>query len=402
MIDFAASLKASGPAHSGIDPVHLLDVLDVNGNAYYWSDRPVNAPTVLSPYVIPGYSGFPGFVLAPPVSMSPGQYAVWAFPKQKSVAGQASAFVGGAGASGTVGMTFDGPFTHPNDLIFSDFEPSTLPPGAIVDSCQLVTMYSCSGEAPTSIAGLSPSTSGTAVATVSLPSSGTSIGFRYFNTVSSGEISAFFGLDVQNCYVYAIGICIIYHLPAGAVFAGGGSGSGGINVAPGFGPYLPWILSVPKFVFNRSLATDFGSFILQNLSGDTLASDFEKIARRSALEGAFFIYRLWQPDVRMSWLEVHGTLTVDGLPRDTVSLKGVQLINPAAYDAPAKQYCETCQQVIWAGPGCGASGSTECQYSFQTCQVPERFLGSLNNFEKNYGEALASVPLKVINRQRRI
>jgi hypothetical protein len=402
MIPYPPALKASGPAHSGIAPVNLLDVLDVNGNAYYWSDRPVSAPTVLSPFVIPGKSGFPGFTLAPPVSVEDGQYAVWAFPTEKTIDGEASGMILGGGASGNVSMTFDGPFTAPNDLIFRNFQPSILPPGAIVDSCHLVTMYSTEGdEAPFNSAGVGTG-DGTAVVSSGLPGPGTSVGFSYHNTVSSGEISTFFGLDEQSCTIYAIGICVIYHLSAAAKFAGGGGGVNPLNVAPGFGPYLPWILSVPKFVFNRSLASDLGSFVLQNLSGDTLASDFEKIARRSALEGAFFIYRLWQPDVRFSWLEVHGTLTVEGIPRDTVSLKGVQLINPASYDTPAKQYSETCQQVIWGGPGCGATGATECQYSFQTCQVLERFLGTLNNYEKNYGEALANVPLKVINRQRRI
>jgi len=75
-----------------------------------------------------------------------------------------------------------------------------------------------------------------------------------------------------------------------------------VGVSPrggyGAGPYIPWLMSVPQFSFHRSLQTDIGAFVLQNLSGDTLSRDFEKIARRSALEGAFFIYRLWQADAR--------------------------------------------------------------------------------------------------------
>lgn len=39
------------------------------------------------------------------------------------------------------------------------------------------------------------------------------------------------------------------------------------------------------------MQTDTGSFIVQNVSGDTLARDFERIARRSAIEGALFVYR---------------------------------------------------------------------------------------------------------------
>jgi hypothetical protein len=397
MINFPAPLKATGPSHSGIAPAHLLDVLDVNGNAYYWSDRPISAPTMLSPFVIPGTPGFP---LNPPVPPASGQYVAWFLPTEGGADGEAAASIRSGGAGGFVNMTFDGPFTAPNDLIFSNFQPSALPPGAIVDSCDLVVNYICTASpAPADIT--LPPGSGTVSASVSLPGPSSSYKFRYWDTISTGEINAFFGLNEQSCTIYAIGICVVYHLPAGSAFGGGG-GLNPINVTPGFGPYLPWILSVPKIVFNRSLATDTGSFVLQNLSGDSLARDFEKIARRSALEGAMFIYRLWQPDVRCSWIEVHGTLTVEGIPRDTVSLKGAQLINPAQDDTPSRQISETCQQVIWAGPGCGATGSTECQYSFQTCQVPERFMGSLNNYEKNYGEALANVALKVINRRRRI
>src|SRR5271157_4338857 len=45
-------------------------------------------------------------------------------------------------------------------------------------------------------------------------------------------------------------------------------------------PYISWLLSVPKFSFYRSLITSTGNIILQNLSGDTLSRDFEKIMRR--------------------------------------------------------------------------------------------------------------------------
>jgi hypothetical protein len=400
MIPYPLALKATGAAHSGVEPAHLLDVLDVNGNAYYWSDRPVSAPTVLSPYVIPGT---PGFTLEPPVALTADQFVVWAYPTETQLSGLAEGFTRPDGGRGVVNQIFDGPFSSLNQLKFLNFQPSVLPPGAIVDSCYMVVMYDYADKAPFSTPSIpSGVKSGTLSVVHSLPGVGTTATFQYQNTTSSGEISAFWGLDSQSCTIHAIGICVIYHLPAAAKFGSSGSGLSPLIVAPGYGPYVPWILSVPKFVFNRSLATDFGSFVLQNLSGDTLARDFEKIARRSALEGAFFIYRLWQPDVRQTWLEVHGTLTVEGIPSDQISLKGVQLINPAAYDTPAKQYSETCQQVIWGGPGCGASGSTECKYSFQTCQVPEHFLGSLNSYEKNYGEALANVPLKVINRARRI
>jgi hypothetical protein len=139
--------------------------------------------------------------------------------------------------------------------------------------------------------------------------------------------------------------------------------------------------------------------VIQNLSGDTLSRDFEKIARRSALEGAMFVYRLWQADAQEAWLEVHGTLSVDDIGVDTVTLKGSQLINPAQDDTPLEIYSETCQ-LQWGGVRCGATGSTECSYSYQSCQSLARIMVVMNNFETNYGENVADTALNAINRRR--
>ena len=82
---------------------------------------------------------------------------------------------------------------------------------------------------------------------------------------------------------------------------------------------------MPKLTFHRSLLTDIGNFVVQNLSGDTLSRDVEKLLRASALEGAFFVYRCYQMDAQAAWLEVHGTLTVEDVGVDTLQLKGMQL-----------------------------------------------------------------------------
>jgi len=169
----------------------------------------------------------------------------------------------------------------------------------------------------------------------------------------------------------------------------------------GSGPYIPWLVEVPKFTFHRSLVTDVGAFVLQNLSGDSLSRNFEKIARRSTLEGAFFVFRSWQADAEAAWLEVHGTLTVDPIGVDTVTLKGTQLLNPSQDDTPLEIYSETCQ-LQWGGPRCGATGSTECQYSYQTCQVPAHIMVEANSYEKNYGDTVANTAFNIINRRRTI
>jgi hypothetical protein len=164
--------------------------------------------------------------------------------------------------------------------------------------------------------------------------------------------------------------------------------------------YLPWLLGVPSFTFNRSAVSNTGSFTLQNLSGNTLARDMEMKLRASAIEGAFFVYRNWEADAEASWIEVHGTLSMTDNGDDTVSCKATDIFASAQDDTPLENYCETCQ-LQWGGARCGSTQSVECNYSFQSCQVVERIMVALNDYEKNWGETSANTPLTVINRTRR-
>lgn len=164
--------------------------------------------------------------------------------------------------------------------------------------------------------------------------------------------------------------------------------------------YRPWLLGVPNFTLHRSLMTDSGVFVFQNVSGNTLARDLDTQLRASALQGAFFIYRCWQAGAEASWMEVHGTLTLDpGASPDDAQIKGVQLFNPAQDATPLEIYSETCQ-LTWGLPRCGSTQPTECLYSFQSCQVVERPMLIANDFAKNYGDTTSNTPFQIINRSR--
>lgn len=165
--------------------------------------------------------------------------------------------------------------------------------------------------------------------------------------------------------------------------------------------YSPWLLNVGAFKFFRSLQTITGSFLIQNISGDSMARDVEKILRASAIEGALAVYRMWEGAAQAARREVHGTLTADQITETELQLKFTGLLNPSQGDAPAESYSETCQ-LVWGSLRCGATGSTECQYSFQSCQVIERFMGTMNSYEKNWGEAVVTVPTTQLNRRRKI
>jgi hypothetical protein len=163
--------------------------------------------------------------------------------------------------------------------------------------------------------------------------------------------------------------------------------------------YLPWILSVPEWKFYRSMQTDMGAITMQNISGDTLQRDFEKIVRASALEGALFVYRYWHADAELPSREIHGTLSVNDGDPEIVKLQCRQLDNPSADTAPPHTYSEICQW-RWGSVQCGSTQSTPCQQSYPTCQVLERIRVIKNSYEKNFGEATANVASKVMQRIR--
>jgi hypothetical protein len=166
--------------------------------------------------------------------------------------------------------------------------------------------------------------------------------------------------------------------------------------------YLPWIESTGEIKLYRSLQASTCSFAIQNVSGDSMQRDIDRIARKSALEGAFFVYRIWAPDAQTPWLRMDGKLTVTNGNEEEIEIKGTSLpLDVTEVDALSMSYSETCQ-LEWASARCGSTQPTSCQNSFQTCQVVERYTGILNTFEKNYGEATSSVSTYAINRRRQI
>lgn len=374
MTNYSSRLLAVGGAHTGIAPVNLLDVQDTNGNLHYWSDRPSNAPNVITSapadLIVPRGAG----------SGAGGGIAVWTGPISLKKSSNSSQFYA----------------TNKNETL----EAPVLPKGAVISAVYAVITgkVACTG-----CGGFVISAPGMTQPTGSF--SGT---LWSENLVATSDGSGVFSFIAYVGYYPDEGpglidfdlkgyMCVVYSLP-------GVSYSGGQNYAGetyGGGPYLPWLVGVPQFSFHRSLQTDVGAFVIQNLSGDTLSRDFEKIVRRSTLEGAMFVYRCYQADAQDSWLEVHGTLTLDPIGVDTAILKGAQLLNPSQDDTPLEIYCETCQ-LQWGGARCGSTQATECNYSYQSCQSLSRIMVAMNNYEKNYGEAAANTALNVINRRRTI
>jgi hypothetical protein len=411
LITYPPSLLAVGGARTGIAPVNLLDVQDVNGNIYRWADRSVIAPAISF-----GTDSVPAL---PPVTIPSGQCVAWALPRSVAIGGvlgtwgSATANLSSAQLHLMHAASLDQQ-TPEAYVLWSDFLAQSLPSGAVISAIYPVVLINNWTVLPSSawVAGGTTINTNDAVHGLDAPGlalcsgapgaigeyAATSLGTS-LTDLSAAEICAYMWDSPTGDYndsmsLSFIGLAIYYSMPSG-----GSSGSSGIPA--GSTLYEPWLLTVPDLTFHRSSVTDMGSFVLQNLSGDTVSRDFEKIMRKSALEGAFFVFRCWQADAQAAWIEVHGKLTVSDVGVDTVTLHGEAAINPASDDTPLEEFCETCQ-LQWGQARCGATGSVECQYSFQTCQVVERIMAAPNFYEKNYGETTANVPTQIINRRRRI
>jgi hypothetical protein len=161
--------------------------------------------------------------------------------------------------------------------------------------------------------------------------------------------------------------------------------------------YVPWLLGSGTLTYNRSTVTDTGSLTVQNVSGNVLQRDFEKIARRSTLEGSLFVFRYYQVDLAWAWIEQHGTLSC-GEAGTFVPLNLQQLF-AGSDDTPNQQVSETCQ-LMWAAGRCPSTQATECLYTYASCQVIERFVGIQTAFETNNPAAAANLATQVINRNR--
>jgi hypothetical protein len=165
--------------------------------------------------------------------------------------------------------------------------------------------------------------------------------------------------------------------------------------------YSPWLLNRPLLTTHRSMQADRVTFEVQCVSGDTLVPDMDRILRTAAIEGALCIFRIWNAAGEFAWREFHCQLTLDDKDNSKASLIGEQLSASSGQDSLTATYGENCN-LTWKEKRCGATGDTECLYSFATCQVPERYQGVLVNFEPNLTDAVTSLPTTTINRRRRI
>ncbi|MEZ2347431.1 hypothetical protein [Terriglobus sp. RCC_193] len=163
--------------------------------------------------------------------------------------------------------------------------------------------------------------------------------------------------------------------------------------------YLPWLVGVPEFSLVGNMDADTAQFEVQNVTGNSMQRDFERIMQRNVINGALFVYRLWQAGAESAWLEVHGTFDL-GSVGITAELDGKDIVDASSADTPEFNYGEICP-LEYGELRCGATDVTPCQNTFPTCRVPERALVVLTDFEKDYSETIADVSTRYVDRRRK-
>lgn len=164
--------------------------------------------------------------------------------------------------------------------------------------------------------------------------------------------------------------------------------------------YLNWLISAGPFEMSRSQQSDVGSFVVQNLSGDTLYRSMNKIITASAFEGALFVFREWVLDAQRVKFEMHGQLTLTGVSETMATFRGTQGSNPSDYQG-LQLVSETCQW-RYASAACGDTTNNPCQQSWQTCRQPSRFNGIILTLVNVQPQAEASVSQRDVVRNRQI
>lgn len=135
--------------------------------------------------------------------------------------------------------------------------------------------------------------------------------------------------------------------------------------------YQPYIVSAGPFTLTRSLRTDGGEIVVQNLSGNTVERDVLKALRADEFEGALAIFRVWD-FITGTRFEFHGTLRLQSALPTQISFQLTQLLDATLQDIPQRAYSDRCTW-IYKTDVCGSTGTAEsCPKSAPACKDPRR------------------------------
>lgn len=144
--------------------------------------------------------------------------------------------------------------------------------------------------------------------------------------------------------------------------------------------YLNWLIADGPFQMSRSLKSDMGNFVIQNLSGNSLQRDMDQLILATAFEGALFAFREWAKDARAAEFEMHGRLSIVAVGEAVAEFMGESMFNGGDYQA-LDLVAETCRW-RYGSTACGDTADNPCNNTWETCRLvnKERFSGFINNY----------------------
>jgi hypothetical protein len=135
--------------------------------------------------------------------------------------------------------------------------------------------------------------------------------------------------------------------------------------------YKPRIVSAGPFTLTRTLQTDGGPIVLENISGNTIQRNVMNAIANDELEGALAIFRVYD-FILGSIFELHGKLSHQPHDESIAQFNIGQLLDPSAQNLPLRVSSDLCTW-IYKSDVCGSTGTaTSCPKTQQACKSAAR------------------------------
>lgn len=142
--------------------------------------------------------------------------------------------------------------------------------------------------------------------------------------------------------------------------------------------YQERVKSAGPFTRSRSLRTDAGNLILENLSGPAFRRNTRYSLGMHEFEGALCVVRYWSIESDAVRFEFHGFLSETDASETEAQFRVLQLLDGSVIDVPDDDYSETCT-LRYKGPLCGSSSpNASCDHTIGVCTSRSRFNGTPN------------------------
>ncbi|ABF42423.1 hypothetical protein Acid345_3422 [Candidatus Koribacter versatilis Ellin345] len=139
--------------------------------------------------------------------------------------------------------------------------------------------------------------------------------------------------------------------------------------------YKPWVKSAGPFKLTRTLRTDGGDVVFQNIIGNLIQRDVGRAFAITEFEGAYAVVRYWNLLAEKMVREFHGYMSAAQQPQGEVHFKLLQLLDGSDVDLPERSYANNCS-LRFKSERCGSTSTNlTCPKTLGGCTAVERFDG---------------------------